>query len=163
MYDWWISSDQQQMYEESHCEGAAQCPTRLSARRSAATIQLAVAVELCRGTRSRGEQGMFGRRERRALGEEPPRKGLKTRISFSPSIVECAAQLMRHGRLSSEIQAAGADVFDRVWASPSGPGETRLHKDADAQGTLNSHGTWLKCEGATAGSCAWACNSIWDE
>ena len=63
---------------------------------------------------------MIGCRERRDLGEESPRQGLEMWISFSPSIVECVVQLMRHGSLSSKIQAAAADVFDRTWTSARG-------------------------------------------
>lgn len=140
------------MYEAPYRDGAAQCPARLSARRNAVTIQLAVAAELGRGTRSRGGQGMIGCRERRAFGEEPSRQGLETQISFSPSIVDCAVQPMRHSSLSSKIQATAADVVDRNWTSPSGTGENKFKQDADAQKTLSSH---------TAGSCAWARNLMW--
>lgn len=97
------------MYEALHRDGAAQCPARLSARRNAVTIQLAVAAALGQGTRSTGGQGMIGCRKTRAFGEEPSRQGLETQILFSPSIVDCAVQPMRH---SSKIQATAADVVD---------------------------------------------------
>jgi hypothetical protein len=118
--------------EDRHCEGAAQCPARRSARRSArrnaVTVQLAVAAEFGRGTKSRGGQGLIGCREKRDFGEEPPRQGLETWISFSPSIAECAVQPMRHGSLSSQIQAAAADVLDRMWTSLRGAGGTKLQR-----------------------------------
>ena len=88
MQDRWISDEQARKGEDPHCEGAAKCPARRSARRIAATVQLAVAAELGRGNNSRGEREIIGCRERRDFGEEPPRQGLETWISFSPSIVE---------------------------------------------------------------------------
>lgn len=54
-------------------------------------------------------------------------QGLETWILFTPSIVECAVQPMRHGSLSSKIQAAAADVFDRMWTSERGAVGTMLH------------------------------------
>ena len=39
-------------------------------------------------------------------------------------IVEGAVQPKRHGRLSSKIQTASADVARPVWTSPRGAGET---------------------------------------
>lgn len=77
------------MYELPRRDGAAQCSAKLTARRNTVTIQLAVAAELGRGTRSRGGQGMIGCRERRAFWEEPSRQGLEGQISLSPSIVDC--------------------------------------------------------------------------
>ena len=57
---------------------------------------------------------MIGSREKRDFGEEPPRQGLETAILFSPSIVDCVVQPMRHDSLSPKVQAAAADVFDRM-------------------------------------------------
>jgi hypothetical protein len=62
------------------------------------------------------------------FGEEPPRQGLETWISSSPSIVECAVQPIRHGSLSSKIQAAAADASDRMRTS--------------ARGAVGNHAAW---------------------
>jgi len=104
------------------------CPAKCSARRKAATIQLAVAAELDRGTRSRVGQGMIGCREKRDFEEEPPRQGLETWILFSPSIVDCVVQPMRHGIFSSKVQDVAADVFNRMWTCAKGEVGIMLHE-----------------------------------
>ena len=63
---------------------------------------------------------MIGCREGREVRNAPSRLGLETWISFSPSIVKCVVQSIRHASLSSKIQAAAADVFDRIWTSVGG-------------------------------------------
>lgn len=89
--------------------------------------------------------------ERRDFGEEPLRQGLEMWISFSPSVVEWAVQPMRHGTLSSKIQAAAADVFSWMWTFARGVVAIKLH------------GMSIKYEIPAAGSCARAYNLVRDK
>jgi len=57
---------------------------------------------------------MIEYRETRGFSKAPPKLNLETWTLFSPRIVEWALQPIRHGSLSSKIQAAVADVFDRI-------------------------------------------------
>lgn len=54
-------------------------------------------------------------REKRDFGENSSRQRLKTWILFSSSIVNRVIHSMRHDDLSSKVQAAATDVFDRMW------------------------------------------------
>ena len=92
---------------------------------------------------------MIGYRERRDFGEEPPRQGLETWISFLPSIVECVVQPMRHSSLSSKIQTAAADVFDRIWTSARGAVGIKLH------------GMLIQYEAPVDGSCVGVIGGLW--
>lgn len=104
-----------------------------------------------RGISSRMGPGVIGCREKRDSGEEPLRQGLETWILFSPSIVECAVQAMRHGSLSSKIQTAVADLFDRMWTSERGAVRIMLY------------GMSIEYEAPVDGSCTRTCLLTWDE
>ncbi len=94
-----------------------------------------------------GDKGMVGYREAR-FGEEPPRQGLETWISLTPSIVEWAVQPMRHGSLSSKVQADAADLFNWMWTFARGAVGIKLHV------------MLIEYELPAAGSCARVCNMV---
>ncbi len=93
----------------------------------------------------------MGCREKRDFEEEPLKQGLETWILFSPSIVECAVQAMRHGSLKTKIEAAIADLFDRMWTS-----------ERDAVGIM-LHGMSIEYETPLDGSCTRTCLLTCDE
>jgi len=86
--------------------------------------------------------------ERRDFREEPPRQGLETWISFSPSIVEWADQPMRHGSLSSKIQATAADVFKLDVDVCKGRSENQAACDVDR---IRDPSGWKLCQGVQLG------------
>ena len=71
---------------------------------------------------------MIGCREKQDFGENPPKQRLETWILFSPSIVDRVVHSMRHDNLSSKVQAAAADVFDRIWTCARGAIGIMLHR-----------------------------------
>ena len=88
---------------------------------------------------------MIGCREKRDFGEKPPRQRLQTWILFSPSIVDRVVHSMRHDRLNSKVQAAAADVFDRMWTCARGAIGIMLHRMS------------IEYEAPVDGSCAGVC------
>jgi len=86
--------------------------------------------------------------ERRDVGEDPPRQGLETWISSSPSIVEWAVQPMHHICLSSKMQAAAADLSGWMWTFARGAVGIKLR------------GISIEYEIPAAGSCARAYNLV---